>query len=95
MALSFSHAILEWARNKPADEAYDYYDHGYCAVAQFLIDTGRATNRDCAGGSYWMDDGGVAHTLPRAVDAAAQGRDREDAWTFGQFADRLEQALAR
>lgn len=95
MALSFTHAILEWARSKPADEAYDYCSPDSCAISQFLRDTGRAA-KPMVALNRWDDWSSKSHFPLRhkfdtriddaAIDAGADFPDR----TFGGFAKRLE-----
>lgn len=90
MALSFSHAILEWARSKPAGERYDYCSNGNCAIAQFLRETGRA-KQPMVGFNDWCEGlWGVEHFFDRRIAEAAERRPE----TFGAFAARLESALA-
>lgn len=73
--------VLNWARTKPADEGYDYFDAGNCAVAQF----GRETGRD-----HLVD---LSST---EIDKACPGLDDiiiEFGWTFGALVSRLEAAV--
>lgn len=93
MALSFSQSCLEWARSKPADEAYDYHSCERCAIALFLLETGRA-NPPAVGNIYWQSGYGAPHRLPERVSAAARNDYDRSGWTFGAFADRLERAMS-
>lgn len=75
--------VLAWARTKPADEGYNYTNFEACAVAQFGLATGRPHLADLSSNDIELQCRGlgwVACTHP---------------WTFGAFADRLEQAMAR
>ena len=85
MAQSFTYAILEWARTKPADEAYDYADAQNCAVAQY----GQYCGRDDLIG---LDPFDFMDRFPLVERAA--NPDFPGPMTFGGFAKRLEEALA-
>jgi hypothetical protein len=70
--------VLAWARTKPADQSYSFYDASSCAVAQF----GRATGRECLVG---MPGKTMAQKHPALLQAAIGLP-----WNFGAFAARLE-----
>lgn len=93
MSLSFTHAILEWARSKPADKAYDYLSNDNCIIAQFLKETGRAA-KPSVDGHGWCDGDGPEHPYDWRVDQAAN-TGWADTQTFGAFAARLEKAMVR
>lgn len=77
--------VLAWARTKPADEVYSYYDAGSCAATQF----GRETGRD-----YLVRVGDLRQRY-FDLDEIVQGtRGCPQDWTFGKLVQRLESALA-
>jgi hypothetical protein len=77
--------VLAWARTKPADEAYNYCSTGSCAIAQFLIATGRSKNPCVA--DDWDDDSGQPHAIDWRLRNAANSVFEE---TFGALVKRLE-----
>lgn len=84
--------VLAWARTKPADEAYDYCSNGHCAIAQFLIETGRSAAPRVGGNLYdkgapWQDHNNQRRWIAPAIASAASDLRDE---TFGAFAKRLE-----
>ena len=92
MARRFEQEILKWARTKRADEPYNYLDKCGCAVAQFLIASGRAKSPIVHSDPSWQArEGGPFHKYPVVVDRASCPMPN----TFGAFADRLEKALAK
>jgi hypothetical protein len=74
--------VLVWARTKPADEAYDFYDASVCAIAQFGEATGRQRLIDLSD----LTAGDEAAGLPLGLSDAVIGGD----WTFGALVERLE-----
>jgi hypothetical protein len=76
MAADFTIAdVLEWARTKPADEVYYYYDSFDCALCQFLKGTQRAERPrvkphsvDAVG--FWQDDWGDPIPYPAELEPA-------------------------
>jgi len=53
--------IRDWARTKPADERYFFQDCRKCALAQFLLETGRARQPYVDEDGEWFDYAGGAH----------------------------------
>ncbi len=72
--------VLEWARTKPAGEAYDYTAASRCALAQF----GQATDR------RHLIDLPYLHDRYPVIGAAVQGVGRRVDWTYGGLVRRLE-----
>lgn len=86
--------VLAWARTKPADLAYDFCEPHECALGQFVRERRLG---DPMGSGFWA--GGKCHRYGEVLLGAAQDRRGEDwkrdqIWTFGAFADRLEKALS-
>jgi hypothetical protein len=79
--------VLEWARTKPADEAYDYGEPYGCAIARFLRETGRARNPRV--GEFWWRDGEVAARIPARLDALVFADRDVSQRTFGALVNRL------
>jgi hypothetical protein len=68
-------------------------DNGRCAIAQFLLATGRAQDPNVAS-TYWDDLRGDNYgPIPRDINAAVYADDRADLWTFGALVERLELLL--
>ncbi len=91
MSLSFTYAVIQWAKSKPASEGYEYVDFQNCAICQFLRETGRCEN-PAVSHNEWRDRDRVEypalyHQFDKRVEKAAMGWPR----TFGGFADRLAQ----
>lgn len=84
--------VLAWARTKPRDGWYDYCDPSNCAVCQFLIETGRAT-APAIGFNEIEEAGAETRYFDERIARAANSA-LETGWTFGAFADRLEQAMS-
>jgi hypothetical protein len=89
MANDFTVAdVLAWARTKPANEQYCYDDNGYCAIARFLKETGRA--REPGVGSLtwvdWAEPPHISHPLSRELNRAVLARP----WAFDALVSRLE-----
>lgn len=78
--------VLAWARTKPADGGYDYSSNNGCAIACFLIETGRSKNPLVGGDGEWDDRRGRERPSPEGLRDTARGVP----FTFGAFADRLE-----
>ena len=96
MALSFSHAILVWARSKPADGRYNYSSHTNCVVCQFLKETGRAKKPYVYGNEWSEGKHGKPHRFDFRVDfAACLAGLGEPHRTYGAFADCLEAELVK
>ena len=75
----------DWARTKPADERYFFQDCRKCALAQFLLETGRARHPFVAMGGEWFDyaspaQGEAGEIINHAVASSL---------TFGELADKL------
>jgi hypothetical protein len=79
--------VLAWARTKPADESYPYYDTCGCALHQFLVARGLPV-RLTGGGGYWVDTSGRSHQADVPFDVLAN-----TPHTFGALAERIEALL--
>jgi hypothetical protein len=87
---SFDQQVADWARNKPADEAYDYHQPCGCALHTFLTESGYPVHRvyayhwrDLSGANHWFwDHGRQDHSKLSAALA-------DTPWTFGALAERL------
>lgn len=80
----FDQQVADWARTKPADEAYDYGDYRNCALCQFLKENGFAADPR-VGGLGWRDGNGPR--TPYSIEFAMALL--EYPTTFGALADRL------
>lgn len=76
-------AFLAWARTKPTDLEYCYYDAEFCAVGQFGTETGR---------DHLVNVGNLAQQYPE-LDRFVNPPNGEREWTFGALVERLEAAL--
>lgn len=86
MASRFTIAeVLAWAKTKPADSSYCYMDNGGCALARFLVETGRA-KRPHVRGYDWRDGGGCYVSIPYKLAKALSAFPHD----YGSFAKRLE-----
>lgn len=83
--------LLAFAESKPADEAYDFYDHRRCAIMQWVRATSPvASYRDGhidLPGDGWVSPHGHHYRTTHGVAMAYPH-------TFGAFAVRLRTALA-
>jgi hypothetical protein len=104
MAADFTIAdVLEWARTKPADEVYYYYDSFDCALCQFLKGTQRADEPHVSPHrvgleGFWQDNWGEPIPYPAELEPAlaSQTPIEDDVWgaeTFGALVARLETLL--
>jgi hypothetical protein len=104
MAADFTIAdVLEWARTKPADGVYRYYDPFNCALCQFLKDTLRSSGPRVVShrayqGGFWEDGWGEPTPYPAELEPAlaSQKPIEVDVWgeeTFGALVKRLEALL--
>lgn len=86
-AAAFSVAeFLDFARSKPADEAYCYTSNGDCPIAQFLKDTGRC-EKPSVGKTAWRSvDAFDWRYFDDRLDAEVAGANH----TFGALVARLE-----
>ena len=78
------------------DEAYRFTSPGHCALAQFLKETGRATDPS-VGPDDWCDGCGPDISLPAGLNDALSNESFEDCestWTFSALADRLDALIA-
>ena len=75
--------FLAWARTKPADERYDYWDTRNCAMCQFLRDRGLPV-RAAGGDGGWEDADEQWHEAPQRIPLAAEPH------TYGALVTRLE-----
>jgi hypothetical protein len=76
----------DWARTKPADERYFFQDCRKCALAQFLLETGRAHYPVVAADGEWFDRAGPAQGEAGEIINHAVA----SSLTFGDLADRLD-----
>jgi hypothetical protein len=83
---SFDQQVADWARTKPADEAYNYTSPCNCAIAQFLIASG-ISDAPGVGDEDWLDYGApnIRHPISKSLNMAVLDHPR----TFGALADRL------
>ena len=85
--------FLDWVRTKPAARRYCYVDNGKCAIALFLIETGRSRDPHVGGafgeGAPWCDNEGRIHFTAEEI-ATASG---DGPWRFGALATRLQALL--
>jgi hypothetical protein len=87
---SFDQQVADWARTKPADEAYDYTSPCGCALFQFMMERGYPVRFVYA--FHWVETGGQSHWFNdgnRLAFTPASGAVAERPWTFGALADRL------
>jgi len=85
---SFDQQVADWARTKPADEAYTYTNSCGCALHNFLTETGYPVRHvyawhweDLSGNVHWFDGGKMWGPLASALI--------DEPRTFGALADRL------
>jgi hypothetical protein len=74
--------VLAWARTKPADERYDYFQPDYCAVAKF----GRETGRPHLIGIPGLMSSRLVPVWLADVIMETEGR----GWSYGALVARLE-----
>lgn len=89
--------VLAWARTKPADETYEFFDACGCAMGQFLLAAGIA-RRPHVDLNRWQEGSGEdaqQHHFDERAHKAAHNNFERSGWTFGAFADRLEKALSK
>lgn len=91
---SLTDQFTDWARTKPADEAYDYCDNHNCAFAQFLIANGLAEQPAVTADDWY--DAAISFTgyreVPRCVSDALSAFSfnlPHGGRTFGALASRL------
>lgn len=84
----FDQQVADWARTKPADEAYVYESASQCAVCQFLRETGLASNPSVRPGA-WRDKDAANPEQRYRFSARLEDAVASSPWTFGALADRL------
>lgn len=82
--ISLSHQFLAFCRSKPVDEEYNPHSGMNCALAQFARSVGMAEE----------DEYVPLSRFPREFEELVFGESRNEDWTFGALADRVEKQLA-
>jgi hypothetical protein len=98
--------FLDWVRDMPSDEEYDFINSNSCPIAQFLIATGLAQipvvfPSPFEKTSEWYDDAiplkrgkkPLIHRYPRKASEAARALGKLA--TFGHLVQRLEELMAK